>query len=119
MDRCKVLKIRDRVRVKRKRKIRARISGSESVPRITVFKSNKFFYAQAIDDINGNTLCAIDGSTLKLSSTKEGAKEGAKIFSKQLKDKNIDKAVFDRNGYLYYGVVAEFADAIRENGISI
>jgi large subunit ribosomal protein L18 len=119
MDRNKVIKLRDKTRLKRKRKIRNKISGCSAIPRVTVFKSNKFIYAQAIDDVNGVTICSVDGAHLKFSSTKEDAKKAAKVFCEQLKNKNIEKVVFDRNGYLYYGVIAAFAEVIREHKISL
>lgn len=115
----KTLKRKNSLRVKRKKRIRGKISGTIEIPRISIFKSNRTIYAQAIEDENCTTLVAIDGSKLKLKANKEGAVTLAKEFSKLLKEKNIQEAVFDRNGYLYHGVVAAFADTLRENGLKI
>ncbi|MGP1560636.1 MAG: 50S ribosomal protein L18 [Helicobacteraceae bacterium] len=106
-------------RAKRKKKIRALISGDAKRPRITVFRSNRFFYAQAIDDENGATLAVFDGSKEKVSSNKEGAKKAAAVFAKALKGKNIGEVVYDRNGYLYHGVVKAFADELRNQSIKL
>jgi len=114
----KALKLKTRRRVKAKLKIRARISGTELRPRVTVFKSNKYFYAQAIDDVKGVTLAYADGSKLGVKPSREGVKEVAKTLATALKAVKIESIVFDRNGYLYHGVIASFADALRENGIS-
>jgi large subunit ribosomal protein L18 len=114
----KALKLKTRRRVKAKLKIRARISGSELRPRVTVFKSNKYFYAQAIDDVKGATLAYADGAKLGVKPNREGVKEVAKTLAAALKAKKVEQVVFDRNGYLYHGVIAAFADALRENGIS-
>ncbi len=114
----KALKLKTRRRVKAKLKIRARISGTELKPRVTVFKSNKYFYAQAIDDVKGVTLCNADGSKLGVKPNREGVKVVAKTLADALKAAKIETIVFDRNGYLYHGVIAAFADALRENGIS-
>jgi len=114
----KALKLKTRRRVKAKLKIRARISGTELKPRVTVFKSNKYFYAQAIDDVKGATLCYADGSKLGVKPSREGVKVVAKTLADALKAAKIETIVFDRNGYLYHGVIAAFADALRENGIS-
>jgi large subunit ribosomal protein L18 len=89
------------------------------MPRLTVFKSNKYFYAQAIDDVAGNTLAAADSRALKLSVSRENVAQVAAKMAENLKAKNIETVVFDINGYLYHGVVAAFADALRSNGIKL
>lgn len=114
----KALKLKTRRRERAKLRIRARISGTELRPRVTVFKSNRYFYAQAIDDVKGVTLAHADGSKLGVKPNKDGAKVVAKTLADALKAKKIESIVFDRNGYLYHGVIAAFADALRENGIS-
>lgn len=113
----KVLRRKNSLRVKSKRRIRGKIDGSATRPRVSIFKSNKYFYAQAIDDATGTTLVAIDGAASKAGKSKEGVKELAKAFAGKLKEKNIDKIIYDRNGYIYHGVVASFADSLREEGI--
>ncbi len=115
----KLLKQKNALRIKRKRRVRGKISGTKEKPRITIFKSNRHIYAQAIDDVNGITLCAVDGKKLNLSANTQSAKEIGEVFAKTLKDNGIEVAVFDRNGYKYNGVVVAFADALRDNGIKL
>ncbi len=107
------------LRVKRKKRVRAKIFGTSEVPRASIFRSNRALYVQAIDDNNGVTLAHANGNKLGLKANKEGAKELAKVFADNLKAKKIETVIFDRNGYLYHGVVAEFANALRENGIKL
>ncbi len=112
-----IQKRKNKLRTQRKRRVRGKISGSESLPRVSVFKSNKHVYAQAIDDIAGITLASTDGRKMGLKANQEDAKKVGAAMADALKAKNIDTVVFDRNGYLYHGVVAAFADAMREAGI--
>jgi large subunit ribosomal protein L18 len=119
MSRAKDLAKRDALRLRRKRRVRGKISGTTAMPRLSVFKSNKYFYAQAIDDVNGNTLAAADSRALKLSVSKENVVKVAEAMASNLKAKNIESVVYDRNGYLYHGVVKAFADALRDNGIKL
>ena len=114
-----ILKRKLALRVKRKKRVRADIFGTQERPRVSVFKSNKYIYVQAIEDVNGATLAAADGAKLGLKSNKAGAAELAKVFAESLKEKKLTNVVFDRNGYLYHGVVAAFADGLRENGITL
>ncbi|MDU7693692.1 MAG: 50S ribosomal protein L18 [Helicobacter sp.] len=113
-----VLDKKKEVRARRKMRVRGKIFGTGSRPRISVFRSNKYFYAQAIDDEKGFVLASINGRALKLGNNKDNVKEIAKAFASDLSGKGIANIVFDRNGYLYHGVVAEFANTLRENGIS-
>jgi large subunit ribosomal protein L18 len=108
---------KNRLRIKRKRRVRGKIKGSENRPRVSVFRSNRHFYAQAIDDSKGHTLAYADGAKMGLKANKEDVKKVAAVMAELLKAKGIETIVFDRNGYLYHGVVASFADALRENGI--
>ena len=101
----------------RKRRVRGKIEGTEQKPRVTVFRSNKHFYAQAIDDTKGHTMAYADGRKLGLKANKEDAKKVAQDLGEKLKAAGIETVIFDRNGYLYHGVVASFADALRESGI--
>ncbi len=112
-----IQKRKNKLRAQRKARVRGKISGIETMPRVSVFKSNKHFYAQDIDDVDGVTLAAADGKKLGLKSNQEDAKKVAAVLADALKAKNIENIVFDRNGYLYHGVVASFADALREAGI--
>jgi large subunit ribosomal protein L18 len=119
MSRAKDLAKKNALRLRRKRRVRGNISGCAEMPRLSIFKSNKYFYAQAIDDVTGNTLAAVDSRALKLSVNKENVGKVAAALAETLKSKNIESVVFDRNGYLYHGVVATFADALRDNGIKL
>lgn len=116
---AKVLKRKLALRVKRKKRIRANISGTAVLPRISVFKSNRTLYVQAIDDSKAYTLASIDGKKVGVKANKEGAKAIGAEFAKLLKAKKLENAVFDRNGYLYHGVVAELANSLRQNGIKL
>jgi len=97
------------LRARRKRRIRSQISGTVSCPRLSVFRSNKGFSAQLIDDETGKTIAS--------SSIKEGNIDGAKKVAVSLGEKYTGKCVFDRNGYSYQGRVQAFADAAREAGM--
>lgn len=112
-----ILKRKLALRAKRKKRVRADIFGTIERPRISFFKSNRYVYAQAIDDVNGVTLASVDGKKLGFNASKEGATQVAKVFAETLKAQNLTKVVYDRNGYLYHGVVAAFADGLRANGI--
>ncbi|BAK81771.1 50S ribosomal protein L18 [Candidatus Arthromitus sp. SFB-rat-Yit] len=109
--------------VKRKRrhiKIRKKLSGTPSLPRLCVFRSSKNIYAQLIDDINGNTI--VSASTLDkdfngVGSNKEAARIVGRNIAKKALDKSITNVVFDRNGYLYHGRISELADGAREAGL--
>ena len=119
MSRAKDLAKKNFLRIKRKRRVRGAIDGTASIPRLTVFKSNRYLSAQAIDDVAGNTLAAINSQSMKLGANKESAVKVAEAFANTLKEKNIETVVFDRNGYLYHGVVKAFADTLRDNGIKL
>ncbi len=112
-----ILKTKNRRYAQRKKRVRGNISGCESRPRVTVFRSNKHFYAQAIDDTKGHTIAYSDGIKLGVKSNKEGATTVAKDLGDKLKAAGIESIVFDRNGYIYHGIVASFAEALRESGI--
>lgn len=112
-----IQKRKNKLRAQRKARVRGKVFGTATNPRLTVFKSNKHFYAQAIDDTTGTTLAAADGRKLGLKVNQEDVKKVAAEMAKNLASKNIETVVFDRNGYLYHGVVASFADALREAGI--
>jgi large subunit ribosomal protein L18 len=112
-----IQKRKNKVAAQRKKRVRAKIHGTAALPRLTVFRSNKHFYAQAVNDDAGNTIAYADGNKLGLKATKEDVKKVAADMAEKLKAANIESVVFDRNGYLYHGIVASFADALREAGI--
>lgn len=111
---------KDRKRLKRKIHIRKRVMGSPERPRMSVFKSNRSLYIQVIDDSVGSTLAS--ASTLEkelqgIKRTTEGAAQLGEILGKRLLEKKITTVVFDRNGYLYHGIVKAMADGARKAGI--
>lgn len=108
------------VRFKRKRRIRARLEGTQERPRLSVFRSNLHLYVQLIDDAKGHTLVA--ASTLEeelkdSSGNIAGAKTLGNLVAKRALAKNISHVVFDRSGYLYHGQIKSLADAAREGGL--
>ena len=106
-------------RAKIKRRVRKNITGTLEMPRLSIFRSNKEFYAQVIEDINGKTLCAASSLKLKtdgLTPTEVAKQVGAELAKKAL-DAKIESVVFDRNGFLYHGRIKAFADGAREAGL--
>lgn len=108
---------------KRKWRIRKKVVGSESRPRLSVHFSNVNIYAQCIDDKKGSTVCA--ASTLSkalkgtgLNANAESAKKLGETIAKMAKEKGIQEVVFDRAGRKYHGCVKAFADSARENGLT-
>jgi len=111
---------KDRKRLKRKVHIRKRVAGTAERPRMTVYKSNRSISIQIIDDEKGNTL--VSASTLEkdlrnLKANIAGGSQIGEIMGKRLIEKNIKTVVFDRNGYLYHGVVKAIADGARKAGV--
>ncbi|MDO9207930.1 MAG: 50S ribosomal protein L18 [Sulfuricurvum sp.] len=113
----KTLKIKAAKRLQRKRRIRSKISGCATLPRISVFRSNRFISAQAINDEQGTTLAAVHSKTLGLKANMEDAAKAGAVFAQTLKDAGINEVTFDRNGFLYHGVIKAFAEALRANEI--
>jgi large subunit ribosomal protein L18 len=110
-------------RERRKLRIRKKVSGSAAQPRMTVFRSAKHIYAQVIDDTTGQTLAHastlskdLRGSLDDVTKVEAAKKVGA-IIAKISKDNNIDRVVFDRNGYLYHGRISALAQAARDAGL--
>jgi len=107
-------------RAKIKYRIRKKIKGSASKPRLSVFKSNTTLYAQIIDDVKSSTL--LSASTKEIDADKKSVNatlstELGKLIAKKAKDKGIEQIVFDRNGYLYHGKVKALAEGAREGGL--
>jgi large subunit ribosomal protein L18 len=105
-------------RTKIKYRVRNKISGSATCPRMSVFRSNKQIYVQIIDDLSGKTLAA--ASSLKLEtalSKKEKSQKVGLLIAEKAKEVGIVSVVFDRNGYLYHGRIQEVADAARNGGL--
>ena len=106
-------------RNKIKLKIRANMSGAPEKPRVTVFRSLKYIYLQAVDDLDGKTICSFSSHSKEnqLKNNKVTAKTVGESFGKLLKEKGISKIVFDRNGYRYHGRIKEVADGMRSTGL--
>jgi len=114
---AKTLKNKSAKRLQRKRRIRSKISGCAALPRVSVFRSNRFISAQAINDEAGVTLAQVHSKTLGLKANKADAEKAAAVFAQTLKDAGINEVTFDRNGFLYHGVVKAFAESLRANEI--
>jgi len=111
---------KDRKRQKRKVHIRKYLSGTAERPRLSVTRSNKALYMQVIDDAKGHTLASVSTLEKDLQNLKpnlEGAGQLGELMGKRLLEKNIKSVVFDRNGYLYHGLVKAMADGARKAGI--
>lgn len=109
-----------RRRLKRKFHIRKRLSGTSVCPRMSVFRSNKNLYVQVIDDTTSSTLASISTLEKDFASLKPNAEAGVRLgteLGKRLIEKNITSVVFDRNGYLYHGVIKAIADGARSAGV--
>jgi large subunit ribosomal protein L18 len=107
-------------RLKRRRRVRAKVSGTAERPRISVFRSNKGVSAQMIDDIAGTTLVAVNWTEdvfKGLTGTEQATKVGA-VLAQRAQAAGITTAVFDRGGYQYHGRVQALADGAREGGLS-
>jgi len=106
-------------RIRIKRRIRKKISGTSDIPRLSVFRSNKEIYAQIIDDTKHKTICSASSLKMEkegLTKTEVSKKVGTAI-AEAAKAAGIERVVFDRNGYLYHGRVKAVAEAAREAGI--
>ena len=104
-------------RDRRRKRIRAKLFGTDSKPRLSVFRSNKYISAQLIDDSKGVTLAQASSKEIKSGSVAEKAKTVGKKIAEQAVAKNVKVAVFDRGGYLYTGSVAALAEGAREGGL--
>lgn len=103
-------------------RIRKKISGTAKRPRLSVFRSNRSIYCQAIDDVNGVTLASAssaEGDIGNNGNKSDQAKEVGKLIGQRVKDLGIEVGVFDRAGYLYHGRVKALAEGIREAGLKL
>jgi large subunit ribosomal protein L18 len=108
-------------RLKRRRRVRAKIRGTAERPRISVFRSNRGIFAQLIDDETGHTLAAVNWTEADLRSLTgaDQAKRAGAVLAERAKGAGVDSAVFDRGGYQYHGRVKAFADGAREAGLQL
>ena len=112
MDKKKTMKLRRHAR------IRAKVNGTKGIPRLCVFRSNKYIYAQLVDDETGKTLAAASDIGIKKGKVKiERAKEVGISLAKDAKSKNIKTVVFDRGGFIFAGRVKSLADSARKEGL--
>ena len=109
------------LRQKKHQRLRNRLSGTPERPRLSVFRSDKHMYAQVIDDVAGNTLCAAStldkDAKLEITNNIEAAQYVGKAIAEKAMAKGIKSVVFDRGGFLYHGKVQALADAAREAGL--
>lgn len=103
---------------RRKTKVRSKARGTALRPRLSVFRSNRFFYAQIIDDEKATTLVSVNEKELKEKvKSEDKLKLLGGLLAKKARAKKISKVVFDRGGYKYHGRVKKFAEAVREGGL--
>src|SRR5689334_11738727 len=107
-------------RLKRRRRVRAKVHGTAERPRISVFRSNRGVFAQLIDDDAGRTLAAVNWTESDLRSLKplEQATQAGKLLAERAKAAGVDAVVFDRGGYQYHGRVKALAEGAREGGLT-
>jgi len=117
------LNLKKRARLKRKKRIRKNLVGTQERPRLSVFRSSKHIYAQVIDDTNGRTLVAASSMEKEVKEHPKFENKVAvagfvgKIIAERAIGKGISKVVFDRNGFLYHGRVKAISDGARETGL--
>ena len=106
-------------RLRRRRRVRAKIRGTAERPRLAVYRSNRGLYAQLIDDANGHTLAQTSWNESDLSklSGEERAKKAGELLAERAKKAGVETCVFDRGGYRYHGRVADLAHGAREAGL--
>jgi large subunit ribosomal protein L18 len=106
-------------RLRRRRRVRAKVRGSAERPRLSVFRSNKGVFAQLIDDIEGRTLVAVNWTEPELRSlaSMEQATKTGELLARRAKEAGIETCVFDRGGYQYHGRVKALAAGAREGGL--
>lgn len=115
-----MLKVHKTSKNRRKLRVSSKINGTAERPRISVFRSNKFIYAQVIDDVEGKTIASANSKDLETKSNKtDQAKNIGLEIGKKLKGMKIEKCVYDRGSYRYHGRVKSLAEGVREAGVII
>jgi large subunit ribosomal protein L18 len=114
------VKTKGQSRLRRRRRVRAKVRGTAERPRLSVFRSNRGIQAQVIDDVSGHTLAAVNWTEDDLKSLKsmEQAKRAGELVAERAKAAGVEAVVFDRGGYRYHGRVKALADGARENGLT-
>ena len=107
-------------RLKRRRRVRAKVHGTAERPRISVFRSNRGIFVQLVDDVAGQTLAAVNWTESDLRSLKpmDQARRAGERLAERAKAAGVDTAVFDRGGYRYHGRVKALAEGARESGLN-
>ncbi len=107
-------------RLRRRRRVRARIIGTAQRPRLSVYRSNRGVFAQLVDDASGHTLAAVNWTEpeLRKLTASEQAKRAGELLAERAKGAGIESCVFDRGGYKYHGRVKALAEGAREGGLS-
>jgi large subunit ribosomal protein L18 len=106
-------------RLRRRRRVRAKVRGTAERPRLSVFRSNRGIQAQLIDDVRGHTLAAVTWTEddLKSLARLEQAKKAGELLAERGKAAGVETAIFDRGGYRFHGRVKALADGAREGGL--
>jgi large subunit ribosomal protein L18 len=114
------VKTKPQQRLKRRRRVRAKIHGTAARPRISVFRSNRGIFAQLVDDDGGRTITAVNWteSDLRGLTPLDQARKAGELLAQRAKGEGVETAVFDRGGYQYHGRVKAFAEGAREGGLN-
>ena len=117
---------RERSRLLRRKRIRRKVRGTDSRPRLCIYRSNKHLYAQVISDESGRSLASVSTLSADLkermqqkAATVSAAKEVGQLIAKKCQEQGIQTVIFDRNGFLFHGQVRAVADAAREAGLQL
>ena len=113
------VKTRPAARLRRRRRVRAKVTGTADRPRLSVFRSNRGIQAQLIDDVKGHTVAAVNWTEgdLKALARMDQAKRAGELLAERAKAAGVEQCVFDRGGYRYHGKVKALADGAREGGL--
>ena len=114
------VKTKEQMRLRRRRRVRAKVRGTAECPRLAVFRSNRGVTAQLIDDTRGHTLAAVSWteSDLRDLGSMEQAKKAGAAIAERAKSAGVERCVFDRGGYKYHGRVKALAEGAREAGLA-
>jgi large subunit ribosomal protein L18 len=114
------LKTKPQSRLRRRRRVRAKVRGTAERPRLSVFRSNRGIQAQLIDDVAGHTIAAVNWTEgdLKELKSMDQAKKAGELLAERAKAAGVESVVFDRGGYRYHGRVKALADGAREGGLA-
>jgi large subunit ribosomal protein L18 len=114
------VKTKPQSRLRRRRRVRAKVRGTAERPRLSVFRSNRGIQAQLVDDVAGHTVAAVNWTEgdLKELKTMDQAKRAGELLAERAKAAGVENVVFDRGGYRYHGRVKALADGAREGGLT-